>query len=75
MKELQTAEAVQHPKISLLSERQKEVLELLATGLMYKEIAARLFLSTETVRKHIYRVYQKLDVKNRVEAVNKLYGR
>jgi DNA-binding NarL/FixJ family response regulator len=63
------------PKISqesaLLSKREYEVLELVAQGLQYKEIADRLHLSTETVKKHMRNIYQKLHVQNKVEAVNK----
>ena len=63
------------PKISseaaLLSAREREVLEMLAEGLQYKEIAERLSLSTETVKKHMRNIYQKLHVQNKVEAVNK----
>ncbi len=59
----------------VLSNREKEILELLSKGLMYKEIAAQLFLSSETVRKHVYHIYEKLHVNNRVAAVNKFYGR
>lgn len=62
-------------EIALLSHREKEILELLSRGLMYKEIASTLLVSSETVRKHLYRVYEKLHVSNRVEAVNKFYGR
>jgi DNA-binding NarL/FixJ family response regulator len=62
-------------ELSTLSNREKEILELLSRGLMYKEIAAALFISQETVRKHVYHVYEKLHVSNRVEAVNKFYGR
>lgn len=58
-----------------LTARQLEILELLSEGLIYKEIAAKLFLSVETVRKHTYHVYDKLHVSNRVAAINKLYGR
>ena len=58
-----------------LSHREKEILELLSKGLMYKEIAAELYISPETVRKHVYHIYEKLHVNNRVEAVNKFYGR
>lgn len=61
--------------LATLSNREKEILELLSRGLMYKEIAAALFISQETVRKHVYHVYEKLHVSNRVEAVNKFYGR
>lgn len=58
-----------------LTNREKEILEQLSKGLMYKEIAAQLFLSPETVRKHVYHIYEKLHVSNRVEAVNKFFGR
>jgi DNA-binding NarL/FixJ family response regulator len=62
-------------ELQVLSPREKEILELLSRGLMYKEIAATLFIGQETVRKHVYHVYEKLHVSNRVEAVNKYYGR
>ncbi len=58
-----------------LTNREKEILEQLSKGLMYKEIAAQLFLSAETVRKHVYHIYEKLHVNNRVEAVNRFFGR
>jgi DNA-binding NarL/FixJ family response regulator len=61
--------------LDTLSSREREILELLSRGLMYKEIAARLYLSPETVRKHVYHIYEKLHVNNRVAAVNKFYGR
>jgi DNA-binding NarL/FixJ family response regulator len=61
--------------LSVLSNREKEILELLAKGLLYKEIAANLFISQETVRKHVYHIYEKLHVNNRVEAINKFFGR
>lgn len=56
---------------SLLSTREKEVLQLVAQGLQYKEVAERLFLSTETIKKHMKNIYHKLHVQNKVEAVNK----
>ncbi len=58
-----------------LSHRERQILEELSRGLMYKEIANVLFISPETVRKHVYHVYEKLHVTNRVEAVNKYFGR
>lgn len=61
--------------LEVLSNREKEILELLSRGLMYKEIALALSIGQETVRKHVYHVYEKLHVSNRVEAVNKYYGR
>lgn len=62
-------------RLDMLSNREKEILEFLSKGLMYKEIASQLFLSPETVRKHVYHIYEKLHVNNRVAAVNKYYGR
>jgi DNA-binding NarL/FixJ family response regulator len=56
---------------ALLSGREREVLRLLAQGLQYKEIAEHLFLSVETVKKHMKNIYQKLHVQNKVEAINK----
>ncbi len=41
--------------------------------MLYKEIAASLFISQETVRKHVYHIYEKLYVNNRVEAINKFF--
>ncbi len=58
-----------------LTDREQEILEQLAKGLIYKEIAANVNLSPETVRKHVYNIYLKLHVSNRVEAVNRYYGR
>lgn len=62
-------------ELDQLSIREREILEQLSKGLMYKEIAAELFISQETVRKHVYNIYVKLHVTNRVEAVNKYFGR
>jgi DNA-binding NarL/FixJ family response regulator len=57
-----------------LSAREHEILELLVKGRLYKEIASTLVISQETVRKHVYNIYKKLHVNNRVEAYNKFYG-
>jgi DNA-binding NarL/FixJ family response regulator len=62
-------------RLDELTNREKEILEQLSKGLMYKEIAAQLYLSAETVRKHVYHIYEKLHVNNRVEAVNRFFGR
>lgn len=61
--------------LDVLSKREKEILEMLSKGLLYKEISEAMFISTETVRKHVYHIYEKLHVTNRVEAVNKFFGR
>jgi two-component system, NarL family, response regulator LiaR len=60
------------PKLSELSERENEILQLLSTGLAVKEVAAKLYISIHTVTKHLKNIYTKLHVNNRIEAVNKL---
>ncbi len=62
-----------NPELAKLSFREKDILELLSKGLRYKEIADRLYLSTETVRTHIRNIYTKLQVNSRTEALNKVY--
>jgi DNA-binding NarL/FixJ family response regulator len=59
----------------ILSPRENEILQLLAQGLLYKEIADRLTISVATVRQHIHKVYEKLHVQNRTEAINKAFGK
>lgn len=54
-----------------LTEREKEILELLSQGLLYKEIANQKFISIDTVKKHVGNIYRKLHVSNKVEAINK----
>jgi len=61
--------------LDVLSKRENAILEMLSTGLLYKEISEKLTITTETVRKHVYHIYEKLHVTNRVEAVNKYFGR
>jgi RNA polymerase sigma factor (sigma-70 family) len=57
--------------IEKLSKREREVLEHLAQGIPYKEIADVLSLSIDTVRMHIKGIYSKLHVHSRGEAVAK----
>ena len=59
----------------ILSDRENEVLQLLADGLLYKEIAERLNIVHGTVRQHIHNIYEKLHVQNRTEAVNRYFER
>jgi DNA-binding NarL/FixJ family response regulator len=54
-----------------LSTREREVLDCLAKGLIYKEIAEKLGISYETVHTYIRRIYEKLQVRTRTEAVAK----
>jgi NarL family two-component system response regulator LiaR len=54
-----------------LSPREQEVLQLMAEGLSNQEIAERLFLSVPTVKTHSSKLFEKLDVKRRTQAVEK----
>jgi DNA-binding NarL/FixJ family response regulator len=58
-----------------LSPREQEVLDLLSQGLIYKEIADKLDISYETVHTYIRRIYEKLQVRTRTEAVAKFLRR
>jgi len=62
-------------ELSELSEREQQVLDLLAQGLIYKEIADKLSISYETVHTYIRRIYEKLQVRTRTEAVAKFLQR
>lgn len=55
-----------------LSDRENEILYLISTGLIVKEISAKLYLSAHTVTKHLKNIYSKLHVNNRIEAINRL---
>ena len=56
-----------------LSDREKEILQMLSEGLDYKEIAARIFLSPNTVKKHTSSIYQKLHVNSKAQALRIAY--
>ncbi len=53
-----------------ISKREREVIDLICEGKTNKEIEDRLFISIQTVKDHIYRIYQKTGVRNRVELSN-----
>jgi DNA-binding NarL/FixJ family response regulator len=66
----------QPPKTSVIAEaelspREQEVLDLLARGFMYNEISDRLEISVPTVNTYVRRVYEKLHVRSRAQAVAK----
>jgi len=60
---------------NILTPREKEILKELSKGLRYKEIADEMKISIETVRSHARKIYEKLQVQSRTEALNKVYGR
>jgi RNA polymerase sigma factor (sigma-70 family) len=62
------------PGIKVLTLREKEILELLCDGLLYKEIAEELGISALTVKNHLRNIYPKLKVANRSEAIVKYLG-
>lgn len=62
---------VQVQSLALLTVTEKEVLELLAQGLLYKEIADKKNVTIDTIKKHIGNIYRKLQVSNKIEAINK----
>ena len=59
----------------LISKREQEVLELLSKGFLYKEIGDKLNITLSTVKRHLNHIYQKLQVQNKTEAINKMYGK
>jgi RNA polymerase sigma factor (sigma-70 family) len=56
----------------LLTQREKEVVHLLSLGLTYEQIANRIDVSHETVKMHLKNIYRKLNVQNKIEALQKV---
>ena len=63
------------PQADVLTSREQEVLSLLARGLLYKEIATQLGTSVYTVNAHVRRIYEKLHVNTRAQAIAKFEER
>jgi DNA-binding NarL/FixJ family response regulator len=72
-------QAMHQPKtndaFALLTEREAEILRILARGSRYKEISDQLNISIATVRTHIHNIYEKLQVQSRTDALNKVFLR
>jgi DNA-binding NarL/FixJ family response regulator len=62
------------PRNDNLTAREQQVLEMLATGLLYKEVGDKLGICVETVRAHVKKICQKMHVRNRVEAIARRRG-
>jgi two-component system, NarL family, response regulator LiaR len=58
-----------------LTSKENELLQLLSSGLLYKEIAAKQDIKIDTVKKHCGNIYKKLNVNNKTEAINKFLKR
>ena len=65
---------LESPPVEPLTQRQREVLALIAEGLSNKEIAQRLYLSEGTVKNTVSEIYARLNVRDRVQAVLKMLG-
>jgi DNA-binding NarL/FixJ family response regulator len=61
---------MQHTQTEPLTERESQILRLLAQGKLNKEISAELLISIDTVKKHIKNIYRKINARNRIEAVH-----
>jgi RNA polymerase sigma factor (sigma-70 family) len=61
-------------ELSALTDREREVLDLLAIGLTNKQIAEKLVITTNTVKRHLKSIFEKLDVHTRSAATAKANG-
>ncbi|KAF0242120.1 MAG: response regulator transcription factor [Sediminibacterium sp.] len=73
---LKSANHLEHSRLdktspieNLLSDREQEILKLLVEGFDYKKIASLLFISPQTVRTHISRIYEKLHINSKAQAI------
>ena len=57
---------------SLLTPREKEVIQLLSLGLSYEKIAVQMNVRHETIKMHLKNIYRKLEAKNKIEALQKV---
>ena len=69
--DLITRREAAQPAEAQLSERERQVLELLSRGFLYKEVGEQLGIHIDTVRNHVRKIYDKLHARNRTEAVMK----
>jgi RNA polymerase sigma factor (sigma-70 family) len=58
--------------MQLLTERERQVVQLLSMGLTYEKIAAKINVTHETVKMHLKNIYRKLKVQNKIGALQKV---
>ena len=61
-------------EIKFISPREKDIIKLVSQGMKNKEIAQALFISDETVKKHLNNIYRKMGVESRFELIAKIYN-
>jgi NarL family two-component system response regulator LiaR len=71
LKRAMVAPVEEHKASEILSERESEILKLVAMGMSNKEIAEKLFLSERTIKAHLTNIFNKLNVASRSEAIVK----
>ena len=62
-------------ELSTLTNKERQILELLSKGFLYKEIGDQMNITRNTIKQHIHHIYEKLHVQNRTEAINKAFPR
>jgi DNA-binding NarL/FixJ family response regulator len=62
-------------ELNTLTNKEKQILELLSKGFLYKEIGDQMNITRNTIKQHIHHIYEKLHVQNRTEAINKAFPR
>lgn len=72
--ECATSDAAHLPAWDVLSKREQEIAELVSQGLTNKQIAERAFVSENTVKQHLKRVFSKTDVRNRAELMQRIWA-
>lgn len=64
---------IRKPANRSLTSRELEVIQLLKKGYFYREVSMELEITIDTVKKHLKNIYTKMEVRNKTEALNKLF--
>src|SRR6478752_2179890 len=68
-------QADEKPHLNELTEKERKVLSFIVEGFLYKEIADKLNVTIDAIKKHAHNIYEKLQVRNRSEVIKKYMGR